>query len=166
MELDKRFKVLPFCCFGTDKRVITNHIGKKGYFANDIDFFKSIDLCEYGTLEKIYCDEAKSFQMREKTTSFRFFIPECFVKPKEKNYRPYTINEFIEKFHFGDSIILRPKNNIKMEFHLVYNGYKIIDNNKIEFYFGPAIFTLLELFQSYERFYCGRWYPFGVEVEE
>ena len=166
MELDKRFKVLPFCCFGTDKRVVTNHIGKKGYFANLISSFRDIRYCQYGTLGSVLGDQQESFYMSETEESFSFFIPECFVKPKEKQYRPYTINEFIEKFHFGDSIILRPKNNIKMEFHLVYNGYKIIDNNKIEFYFGPAIFTLLELFQSYERFYIGRWYPFGVEVEE
>lgn len=39
MKLDERFKVLPFCCFGTDRKAITNHIGKKGYFANQICYF-------------------------------------------------------------------------------------------------------------------------------
>lgn len=163
MKLDKRFKVLPFCCFGAEK--CEKYIGQKGYFAKRISYFSDINSCKYGTLEKIDSDQ-EPFYLNETEQYFSFFIPECFVKPKEKQYRPYTINEFIEKFHFGDSIILRPKINIKMEFHLVYNGYKAIDDNKIEFYFGPIIFTLSELFQSYERFYIGRWYPFGVEVEE
>ena len=87
MELDRRFELLPFCCFNAERceKYINN---QKGYFANDIDFFKSIDLCEYGTLEKVYCDEAKSFQMREKTTSFRFFLPEYFVKKTKRKTVP------------------------------------------------------------------------------
>lgn len=176
MELDKRFKVLPFCCFGTDKRVVTNHIGKKGYFANDIDFFKSIDLCEYGTLEKIYCDEAKSFQMREKTTSFRFFIPECFVKPKEKNYRPYTLNEFLDKYTVCANIRIRQRDRtyqyfgklIGYEFPTDPNTGKQKGDNDAVVCIGGYSFKLTELFTDYEQYDNMKdiWVPCGVEVEE
>ena len=164
MKLDPRIKALSdiLTCFDIERA--EQFIGQKGYFADDLSDYDSLENGEYGTLTEVLDNEVP-FKV-DNRCHWKYFIPECSLKPKEKQYRPYTINEFIEKFHFGDSIILRPKINIKMEFHLVYNGYKIIDNNKIEFYFGPAIFTLLELFQSYERFYLGRWYPFGVEVEE
>ena len=65
MELDKRFKVLPFCCFGTEKRVVTNHIGEKGYFANEISSFCDINICKYGTLGSILGDQQESFYMSE-----------------------------------------------------------------------------------------------------
>ena len=168
MELDKRFKVLPFCCFGTEKKVVTNHIGKKGYFANDIDFFKSIDLCEYGTLEKIYCDEAKSFQMREKTTSFRFFIPECFVKPKEKQYRPFTLNEFLHIYELGDIVTFRCKYN-DHRYAGIVTGYETDkEGDKAIIHIGCYSYLLSVLFTDYERINSeeGKWVPFGVEVEE
>ena len=87
MELDKRFKVLPFCCFGTDKRVITNHIGKKGYFANEISSFCDINICKYGTLGSVLGDQQESFYMSETEESFSFFIPECFVKQKVNKFK-------------------------------------------------------------------------------
>ena len=109
MELDKRFKVLPFCCFGTDKRVITNHIDKKGYFANEISSFCDINICKYGTLGSVLGDQQESFYMSETEESFSFFIPECFVKPKEKQYRPYTLNEFLDKYTVCANIRIRQR---------------------------------------------------------
>lgn len=164
MKLDKRFDVLPFCCFSAE--TCEKYIGQKGYFTNNIDFFKNIDFCLYGTLEEVHNDQADSFQMDDRKF-FRYFIPECLVKSKEKQYRPYTLEEFCDKFHFGYGIILRPKDLRSMELHVVYNGYKVLTaSNKTEFYLGPALFTLSELLEGYERFENGRWVPFGVEVEE
>ena len=164
MELDKTIKVKKiFDCF-SDFEEVKKYFDKEVYCADFIENFS--DLKSY-TNRKIfkyyYPQECKPFLCIGQQC--RFILPCEFVE-QEKQYRAYTFNEFIEKFHFGDCIILRPKNHTKIEFHVAYNGYKAIDDNKIEFYFGPIIFTLSELFQSYERFYCGRWYPFGVEVEE
>ena len=175
MKLDKRIESerLIYTPFTTTKP----KLHEKGYFTDDIHAFNNLEECDcrYGELVEHddvdyaypYCCEDVDGCGDGSTTCdwFAFYIPESSLKQKEKQkkYRPYTINEFLDKFHFGDSIILRPKIHTKTEFHVAYNGYKVIDNNKIEFYFGPAIFTLPELFQSYERFYLGRWYPFGVE---
>lgn len=168
MQLDKRFKVLPFCCFGTDKRVITNHIGKKGYFANDIDFFKCIDLCKYGTLEKIYGDQAESFQMKESKKDYKFFIPECFVKPKEKQYRPFTLNEFLHIYELGDIVTFRCKYN-DHRYAGIVTGYETDkEGDKAIIHIGCYSYLLSVLFTDYERINSeeGEWVPFGVEVEQ
>ena len=172
MKLDERIKSLSdiLTCFDIERA--KQFIGQKGYFEDYLDNYISLgdgnkgygSQIEYGTLTEVLDNEAPF--KADNRNHWRFFLPECSLKPKEKQYRALTIDEFLEKFHLGDGMIFRPKNHINMEFHVAYNGYKVIDNNKIEFYFGPAIFTLSELFEGYERFYNGRWYPFGVEVEE
>lgn len=171
MELDKRFKVLPFCCFGTDKRVITNHIGKKGYFANEISSFCDINICKYGTLGSVLGDQQESFYMSETEESFSFFIPECFVKPKEKQYRPYTLMEFNDKFTMGQPIKFRPKGKVGREHYLILNGYmheQREDQTITYIYIGSIPYTLNELFNAYEwqKHYTEDFEPFGVEVEE
>ena len=64
----------------------------------------------------------------------------------------------------GNGMILRPKNHRSLEFHVVYNGYAVnTGSNEIQLYLGCGLYTLPELFQSYERLENGRWVPFGVE---
>ena len=168
MELDKRFKVLPFCCFGTDKRVITNHIGKKGYFANEISSFRDINLCIYGTLEAVHGDQAESFEMRDNRKFYRYFIPECLVKPKEKQYRPFTLNEFLHIYELGDIVTFRCKYN-DHRYAGIVTGYETDkEGDKAIIHIGCYSYLLSVLFTDYERINSeeGKWVPFGVEVEE
>lgn len=165
MQLDKRFKVLPFCCFGAEKRVVTNHIGEKGYFSNNIDFFKNIDLCIYGTLEALHGDQAESFEMRDNRKFYRYFIPESLVKPKEKQYRPFTLNEFLHIYELGDIVTFRCKYN-DHKYAGVVTGYEA-DKETAIMHIGCYSYTLSMLFADYERMNLeGEWVPFGVEVEE
>ena len=171
MQLDKRFKVLPFCCFGTDKKVITNHIGKKGYFANTISYFSDIKFCKYGTLGSVLDDRQESFYMSETGETFSFFIPECFVKPKEKKYRPYTLQEFLQKIPIGKPIIFRQKGTTKYEKCLIINGYSCEDWSGLPTPYiciGNIMYSLDALFIDYEykNDYTEDFKPFGVEVEE
>ena len=168
MELDKRFKVLPFCCFGTDKKVITNHIGKKGYFANAISSFCDINICKYGTLGSVLGDQQESFYMSETEESFSFFIPECFVKPKEKQYRPFTLNEFLHIYELGDIVTFRCKYN-DHRYAGIVTGYETDkEGDKAIIHIGCYSYLLSVLFTDYERINSeeGEWVPFGVEVEE
>lgn len=178
MKLDERFKILPFCCFGTDKRVVTNHIGKKGYFANTISYFSDIKFCKYGTLGCIL-DESKPeepFYMEENKLSYGYFIPECFVKPKEKNYRPYTLNEFLDKYIVCANIRIRQKDRtcqyfgklIGYEFPTDPNTGKQKGDNDAVVCIGGYNFKLTELFTDYEQYDNMKdiWVPCGVEVEE
>ena len=171
MKLDERFKVLPFCCFGTDKKAITNHIGKKGYFANRISYFKDIKFCKYGTLGTVLGDQQESFYMNETDETFSFFMPECFVKPKEKQFRPYTLMEFNDKFTVGQPIKFRRKGEEGHEKYLILNGYshRQINGETITYiYIGSNPYTFDELFENYEwqEHYTEDFKPFGVEIEE
>ncbi len=180
MKLDKRIENerLIYTPFTTTKP----KLHEKGYFTDDIHAFNSLEDCDcrYGELVEHdddvdyaypYCCKYDDGCGDGITTCdwFAFYIPESSLKQKEKQkqYRAFTLDEFCEKFHFGDSIILRPKNHKSLQFNVVYNGYSVdAGNNEIKLYLGPGIYALSELCQSYERFYCGRWYPFGVEVTE
>lgn len=174
MELDKRFKVLPLCCF--NRRTVINYIGKKGYFANEISSFCDINICKYGTLGSVLGDQQESFYMSETEESFSFFIPECFVKPKEKNYRPYTLNEFLDKYIICANIRIRQRDRacqyfgklIGYQFPTDPNTGKQKGDNDAIVCIGGYNFKLTELFTDYEQYDNMKdiWVPCGVEVEE
>ena len=166
MRVDNRFKIIPFCCFNAD--LCENYIGQKGYFENDIEDFKYMDLCKYGTLEKIFCDQAEPFQMKELRKDFKFFIPEYFVVPKEKQFRPYTLEEFTEKFKVGLPIKFREKDKVGCERYLILNGYEHDQRNDqtiTYIYIGVVGYTFDELFNEYEwqASDTEEFKPFGVE---
>ena len=162
MKLDERFKVLPFCCFGTDKKAITNHIGKKGYFANLISSFRDIRFCQYGTLGSVLGDQQESFCMNESGATFSFFIPEYFVKPKEKQYRPCTLDDF--GLNIGDLIRFRRKDDHNSEICTMYTGY-VRYKGIVKVQLGAGYYAFEELFNDYEWFDkdSNTWEMFGVE---
>ena len=166
MRVDNRFKVLPYCCFNAD--LCDEYLGHNGYFGNDIEDFKCMDLCKYGTLEKIYCDQAEPFQMKEDRKDYKHFIPEFFVIQKEKEFRPYTLEEFSEKFTIGRPVKFRKKGDVKSEQLLILNGYRngLYNDQMVTWiYFGPFAYTLVELFEDFEwqAYYNEDFEPFGVE---
>lgn len=174
MELDERFKVLPFCCFVAEKCV--KYIGHKGYFSNYIDSFKYINYCKYGTLENIYNEQPNSFEMKEDGEAYKHFIPECFVEPKEKNYRPYTLNEFLDKYTVCANIRIRQKDRtcqyfgklIGYQFPTDPNTGKQKGDNDAIVCIGGYNFRLTELITDYEQYDNMKdiWVPCGVEVTE
>lgn len=164
MNLDNRIKskLDILTCFDIEKA--KEFVGQKGYFANGLYCFSVLETCYYNTLAEV--EDGDTPFKDDDYCYWNLFIPESFLKLKEKKYRAYTLEEFLEKFHLGDGMILRSKNHRSLEFHVVYNGYAVnTGSNVIKLYLSSGIYTLPELFQSYERFYNGRWFPFGVEVE-
>lgn len=116
-------------------------------------------------------DQQESFYMNETDETFSFFIPECFVKPKEKKYRPYTLMEFNDIFTVGRPIKYRRKGDAGWERYLILNGYSHVqrDDKTIPYiYIGSTSHTLDELFNAYEwqEHYTEDFKPFGVEVKE
>ena len=159
MKLDKRLDVLPFCCFSAE--TCTKYIGQKGYFTNNIDFFKNIDFCIYGTLEEVRAEQADSFQM-DNRKFFRYFIPECFVEPKEKQYIPCTLDNF--GLNIGDLIKFRRKDDHNSEICTIYTGY-VKYKGIIKVQLGAGYYAFEELFNKYEWFDkdSNTWEVFGVE---
>lgn len=162
MELDPKIKVKKIFDVFSDFEEVKKYFDKEVYCADFIENFSNLKLYTVKKNFKYYYpQECKPFLCVGQ--QYRFILPCEFVE-QEKQYRAYAFNEFIEKFHFGDSLILRPKNHKSLQFNVVYNGYAVdAGSNEIKLYLGCGVYTLPELFQSYERFYCGRWYPFGVE---
>ena len=155
MELDKKIKVKKIFDVFSDVEEVKKYYGKAVYCADFIENFSNLErYTNTFIFKEFYQQECKQY---------RFILPAEFVE-QEKQYRAYTISEFYAKFHLGNGMILRPKNHRSLEFHVVYNGYAVnTGSNEIQLYLGCGLYTLPELFQSYERLENGRWVPFGVE---
>lgn len=173
MELDKRIKDIS--TIQTILRYDVNCIGCKGYFSDEFVDLKDLSsCCIYGELIEI--DFARDqndlcFKAEIKsgyTNFFRFFIPEDDLKPVEKKYRPYTLEEFSNIFKVGDLIVFRMKNDDEVK-NAIYTGYitdveRIDDKTPgaVELMLGCFHYSLFSLFEDFEWFYNGRWKPFGV----
>lgn len=158
MKLDKRIKSKSdiLSCFDIENAKEFVFVDQKGYFANEISSFCDINICKYGTLGSVLGDQQESFYMSETEESFSFFIPDSELlprKPKEKQYRPYTLNEFKDKFHIGQPICFRKTGEVGNERYLILNGYsncKLFDEITTDIYIGRGAYTLDELFNKYE----------------
>lgn len=167
------------------KTVITadeNDVGKMGYFANSIHLFKNLDGLDgikYGKL--IYLsdldyggDKSDKCFVCSTQWAYRYFIPEDALKPEEpeKKYRPYSLEEFSNIFKVGDLIVFRMKNDDEVKCAM-FTGYitdveRIDDKTPgaVELMLGCFHYSLFSLFEDFERFYNGKWQPFGKECEE
>lgn len=176
MELDKRIKDI-----GTIQTILrydVNCIGCKGYFFDEFIQTKDLSKCRYGELIDITTHDDRNdlcfkAEYEEGLVGFyRFFISEADLKPVEKKYRPYSLEEFLEIFDVGDQIEFRYKDTDDVK-HAMFTGY-ITDVERIddktpgacEVMLGIFHYSLLDLFKDFERFYNGRWWPFGTEVKE
>lgn len=147
-------------------------LGKFGYFTNYITNFDDLNevrkgICVFkdGCRFPFYADSI------EKNQKFQFFIPENELLPKEKQYRPYTIMEFCNKFTIGQPIKYRKKGAVGYERVLILNGYTNVGlgAKAVHYiYIGSTSYTLDELFEKYEwqEPYTEDFKPFGMEVEE
>ena len=174
MELDKRIKSLSdiLTCFDIERA--GQFIGQKGYFADNNACFQNLTHRCYGTLTKI--DDNDYPFMVDNIEYWRFFIPECSLKPKEKNYRPYTLNEFLDKYTVCANIRIRQRDRacqyfgklIGYQFPTDPNTGKQKGDNDAIVCIGGYNFRLIELFNDYEQYDNMKdiWVPCGVEVEE
>lgn len=169
LELDKRIESLSDIFNFSDVENAKEFEGQKGYFTNNIYFFKNIQSCKYGTLTNVYSDVSyNTFCRKEDGAYYEFFIPESFLKPKEKKYRPYTFKEFKNIFTIGQPIKYRRKGNVGLENEIVLDGYSHEQRGDQIFtyiYIGVSDYTLQELFEEYEWQDpdTGDWDLFGVE---
>ena len=173
MKLDKRIKSKSdiLSCFDIENAKEFVFVDQKGYFANEISSFCDINICKYGTLGSVLGDQQESFYMSETEESFSFFIPDSELlprKPKEKQYRAFTIDEFEDKFHIGLPIKFRKKGEVGSESYLILNGYshnQLLGETTTDIYIGRGAYTLDELFTKYEwqEHYTEDFQPFGVE---
>lgn len=166
----------PLTCFDAEEAV--KFIGKECFFSDDLDNFDYLDdfndklvVDGYltnmykGKLLGIFANDAK-FIVDETDISSRFnyCLPCEWVQEKKKakkNYRPFTISEFIQKYSVGELFKIREKQNRFTVSELQYVGHKVYEPR---IYLGITDFTLDELFENFEM--CINddcWIPFGTK---
>ena len=170
LELDKRIESLSDVFNFSDAQNAKKFIGQKGYFTNTIYFLENIQSCQYGTLMNLFTESFSYnvFRRKEDGAYYEYFIPESFLKPKEKRYRPYTFKEFKGLFPIGQPIKYRRKGNVGLENEIVLDGYAHEQRGDQIFtyiFIGVEEYTLQELFEDYEWQDpdTGEWDIFGVK---
>ena len=160
MKLDKRIKSKEdiLTCFDIEKA--GQFLGHKGYFANVNSSYQNLDNKAYGILTEIK-DAAYSFKM-DNNEYWRFFIPEIILKPKEKKFRPCTLDDF--GLNIGDLIRFRRKDDHNSEICTMYTGY-VKYKGIVKVQLGAGYYSFDELFNNYEWFDkdSNTWEMFGVE---
>ena len=164
MELDKRIKGI-----NTIQTILqhdVNCIGCKGYFFDEFIQTKDLSKCRYGELIDITTHDDRNdlcfkaeYEEKGLVGFYRFFIPEADLKPIEKKFRPYSLNEFLNQYHLGDEIIVRRKLNKDRSIHKLFTEY---GGNDDTVHLGTYWFTFKDLYDNYEIFKDGGWQPFGV----
>ena len=166
MKLDIRIKSISDIFTCTNMEEAKKFIGKRGYFADCMISFEDLSQRESYNLDRIDDDDVPFVSGN---VHWRYFLPVDNLKPAEKKYRPYTLEEFLnegfEVLNEGfEIVVFREKGNPSMEYHVRYNGYRKCDN-VYKVILGNISYTLSDLFDDFERFYNDRWFPFGVEEE-
>ena len=162
MELDKKIKVKKiFDCF-SDFEEVKKYYGKEVYCADFIENFSNLKLYTDKTkLKTFFPQECKPFLCGGRQR--RYVLPCEFVE-QEKQYRAFTIDEFLNHFDIGEVIVFRSKAMPGYTCHVLFVGYVEDSKNGMNIILGYYRYSLQELFSSYE--YCDggdNWFSFGVE---
>ena len=167
MELDKKIKVKKiFDCF-SDFEEVKKYFNKTVYCANFIENFSNLErYTDKMIFKEFYLQECKPFVCDGK--QYRYVLPAEFVE-QEKQYRAFTIDEFLDRFDIGEVIVFRSKVMPNIICHVLFDGYmETGKDNDTSIILGQHRFSLQELFGSYE--YCvgdsDDWLNFGVEIEQ
>lgn len=167
MELDPRIKSLSDVLTIFDIDRAKEFIGQKGYFAIALHWFGNIGTCPCGTLGDVFNAEERTFR-RNGDRDYPYFIPESSLKPIEKKYRPYTLEEFCDEFPIGRPINLRMRGDDEIGNFLLIGYWQKQGKEDAYIYIGRGSYDLEELFENYEWHddATGSWVSFAVEVEE
>ena len=164
MELDKKIKVKKiFDCF-SDFEEVKKYYGKEVFCADFIENFSNLRLYTNRAKLKIFFpQECKPFLVGGQ--QYRYILPADFAE-QEKQYRAFTIDEFLNHFDIGEVIVFRSKAMPEYACHVLFVGYvEDSKNNGMNIILGQHRYSLQELFSSYE--YCDgdsdNWLNFGVE---
>ena len=161
MELDKKIKIPTIYNLFSDVAEVKKYYGKEVFCADFLENFSNLRLYTNRAKLKIFFpQECKPFLCGGK--QHRYILPCEFVEIKQ--YRPLTIDEFLNRFDIGEVIVFRSKAMPDYVLHLLFDGYmETGKENDTSIILGQHRFSLQELFGSYEYSDGDNWFPFGVE---
>lgn len=162
MELDKKIKMPTIYNLFSDVAEVKKYYGKEVFCADFLENFSNLRLyTNRAKLKMFFLQECKPFLCGGK--QYRYILPCEFVE-RQKQYRPLTIDEFLNRFDIGEVIVFRSKAMPDYVLHLLFVGY--VENGKendMNIILGQHRYSLQELFSSYEYSDGDNWFPFGVE---
>ena len=160
MELDKKIKVKKIFDVFSDIEEVKKYYGKDVYCADFIENFSNLKLYTIKRkLKNSFPQECKPFLCGGQ--QYRFILPAEFVE-QEKQYRAFTIDEFLNHFDIGEVIVFRSKAMPNIVCHVLFDGY--METGKEAFVIlGQHRYSLKELFSNYEYDNDDNWLCFGVE---
>lgn len=163
MKLDPRIKSLSdiLTCFDIEEA--KQFIGQKGYFSDTLCGFSDLrSNRKYNILTDVR-DDDYSFR-RDNNDYCCLFIPESrLLENKKKEFRPYTLREFLVKFPLLTTITVRKNGDNDCIVTCTFIGYRtrLIC---IDVCLGVEWISLGTLADEYEyKNTLGDWLPFGVE---
>ena len=163
MELDKKIKVKKIFDVFSDFEEVKKYYGKEVYCADFIENFSNLKLyTNKFVLKNVFPEECKPFLVGGQ--QYRFILPAEFVE-QEKQYRAFTIDEFLNHFDIGEVIVFRSKVMPGYTCHVLFVGYVEDSKNGMNIILGYYRYSLQELFCSYEYSDgdSDDWFSFGVE---
>jgi hypothetical protein len=160
MELDKKIKVKKIFDVFSDYEEVKKYFNKEVYCADFIENFSNLKLyTDRKILKTFFPQECKPFLCSGK--QHRYVLPCEFVE-QEKQYRAFTIDEFLNHFDIGEVVVFRSKAMPNIICHVLFDGY--METGKEAFVIlGLHRYSLQELFTSYEYDDGDNWFTFGVE---
>ena len=160
MELDQKIKVKKIFDVFSDFEEVKKYYGKEVYCADFIENFSNLKLYTIKRkLKNSFPQECKPFLCGGQ--QYRFILPCEFVE-QEKQYRAFTIDEFLNHFDIGEVIVFRSKAMPNIVCHVLFDGY--METGKEAFVIlGQHRYSLKELFSNYEYDNGDNWLCFGVE---
>lgn len=161
MELDKKIKIPTIYNLFSDVAEVKKYYGKEVFCADFLENFSNLRLyTNRAKLKMFFLQECKPFLCGGK--QYRYILPCEFVEIKQ--YRPLTIDEFLNRFDIGEVIVFRSKAMPDYVLHVLFDGY--VENgkdNEVSIMLGHHRYSLQDLFTSYEYSDGDNWFPFGVE---
>lgn len=143
----------------------SQYVGEKGYFANTLSALKDkVYKNILSTLDDV--NQLNDYPFITDTEEcYLFFLLEDKVKEiEEKKWRPFTLEEFLNKFSIGLKISYRNKNK-KFSAYMLFVGYFESEVTREPIIMiGLTGYSLDDFFKKYEYLdEHGEWQPFGVK---
>ena len=161
MELDSRINKMSDILTCVDVEEAKRYIGQKGCFADHIGAFEDLNagsVRDWSVLDHV--EDVGDLPFIADNIHWRYFLPESKLKPVEKKYRPFTVEEFINRIgDVGGCVRYRGKDD-----HFVYRALitEIREGNNYVM-LGNSLASMDYLLRDFE--YCdnGTWIPFGIK---
>lgn len=141
-------------------RFSTDLIGTTVYASNSIKDFQDLDRCKKGIVDHLNYPHGFAVALENGETFFFDFVIPGFAVKAEKQYKPYTLEEFIQNVgDVGSCVRFKHKDDSEV-FRSVITEIRETSGDIV---LGSLTANLNGLFNNFEYYNGETWVPFGVE---